>query len=136
MFTWSHKSATSIQDLSFKVVYHTQHNNYYHINTCSITQQVLCNGKLTYHENGKKTEEEVKFEHTCPGSSFPKERHKVTSLLPNTLYTCSVVTLANKRQSEPHNTIQFKTQAGSMLGRIKYNNIICIFKFLCIMILL
>ena len=58
-------------------------------------------------------EENVKFEHLSPGSKLAHDSYKATSLVPNTLYTCFMVSVANNRQSDPHQKIEFKTEPGS-----------------------
>ena len=65
--------------------------------------------------DGKEVMESSKFEHVTSGGSYIIEEYKATTLTPNTLYTCSIITVAGDQESVPYTKIQFMTLVGSTI---------------------
>ncbi len=72
---------------------------------------------MKYHDqDGKEVKESSKFEHLTNGGSYLIEEYKATTLIPNMLYTCSIVTVADvNHESIPDTKIEFMTLSGSMI---------------------
>ena len=60
-------------------------------------------------------EEWNEFEHTAFSTSKPRDGFFTDKLLPNTDYTCYLVSVAGKANSRPTSQVEFTTAPGSKL---------------------
>ena len=80
-----------------------------------IILQLSCNGVTNYQQDGNTVEEDIYFEHLSSSSSSGQETYSTSTLVPNTLYTCHMLSVAGNSNSESHSEIQFVTLPGSKL---------------------
>ena len=90
-FKWKYKGDLQVHDIKFKLV---------------------CSGNLKYTNNeGLNVNEEVLFEQLLPSKTWS---YDAKGLVPNTLYTCSVNTVAGTHVSESNRAIDIQTLPGSI----------------------
>lgn len=79
--------------------------------------QLLCVGIQTFTMNGELMDERHMFKHESWSTSRGKESYTATGLLPNCHYTCHMVSVAGKRQTDTDLAPQatFHTSPGSRL---------------------
>lgn len=83
-----------------------------------IHPQLLCSGIQTFTRNGELMEERSSFEHESWSTSQGSESYTATSLVPNSHYTCQMLSVAGSKQSSTKLAPQvtFHTSPGSELG--------------------
>ena len=90
-FSWNYEGDIQVHDIQFKL---------------------LCSGNLKYTNNeGVDINEEVSFERILSSKTWS---YDVKGLVPNTLYTCSVNTVAGTHIGENNVAIDIQTLPGSM----------------------
>ena len=79
--------------------------------------QLLCSGMQIFTRAGVRMEEESSFEHKSWSTSQSSECYMATALVPNSRYTCHMVSMAGKKQSSTKLApqIAFQTARGSEL---------------------
>ena len=128
-FQWSHAAKNNVHHIKFKVhhtaalvivflcVIYPHVLAVLHIHPYPCHPQLLCSGIQTFTRNGELMEERSSFEHESWSTSKGSESHIATSLVPNSHYTCQMLSVAGNKQSSTKLAPQvtFHTSPGSEL---------------------
>ena len=102
----------NIHDISFKVhgpIATVDHACGYIL----LPHKLVCSGVQEFRRNGELLQERTQFEHETVSTSQPSQVYYTMELVPNTHYSCHMISVTDMIESKPGTSVEFTTSHGS-----------------------